>query len=146
MHALVNPRGEQNQGGLLNEKAKTRETTNPKALWDALFEEFESLRLENPREEWEARIRITTLMHELRLIQSFNWPSWDEPFPSVTQTKLMSMETALKHVFRIRRLDRFGEGLLASTIQSGLLHALCLVIREHTKGEIAPKVLSIASN
>ena len=57
MHALVNPRGEQNQGGLLNEKAKTRETTNPKALWDALFEEFESLRLENPREEWEARER-----------------------------------------------------------------------------------------
>ena len=117
------------------------ENISPKALWDELFVLFEAMRLDTPRDEWDFRIRITPLMHSLRLIQAFDWPSWQEPYPTVEQTKLMSLETALKHIFRIRRQDRFGGGIFDSTISSGLMPALCLAIRQHTNGEVAPKVL-----
>jgi len=53
----------------------------------------------------------------------------------------MSLEDALKHIFRIRRQDRFEEGLFDMTIKSGLVPALCLVVKKHTNGGIAPTVL-----
>lgn len=125
----------------MKEKAKIKETRDPKVLWDELFALFDAMRLEVSENEWDFRMQVTPLMHSLRLIQVFNWPAWNEPYPTVEQTKLMSMETALKHIFRIRRQDRFGEGLFDTTIKSGLMPALCLVIRQHTDGGVATKVL-----
>jgi hypothetical protein len=130
-----------NIGGLLNEKAKTMETKDPKALWGDLFKMFDAMLLETPADEFDFRMQVTPLMHSLRLIQAFNWPAWKEPYPTVEQTRQMSLEDALKHIFRIRRQDRFEEGLFDMTIKSGLIPALCLVVKKHANGGIAPKVL-----
>ena len=133
--------GTRNNGGLLNETPRTKETRDPKALWDALFKMFDDMLLETPADEFDFRMQVTPLMHSLRLIQAFNWPAWKEPYPTVEETRQMSLEDALKHIFRIRRQDRFGGGLFDMEIQSGLIPALCLVVKKHTNGGIAPKVL-----
>ena len=133
--------GTRNNGGLLNETPRTKETRDPKALWDALFKMFDDMLLETPADEFDFRMQVTPLMHSLRLIQAFNWPAWKEPYPTVEQARQMSLEDALKHIFRIRRQDRFGGGLFDMEIQSGLIPALCLVVKKHTNGGIAPKVL-----
>jgi len=125
----------------LNETPRTKETRDPKALWDALFKMFDDMLLETPADEFDFRMQVTPLMHSLRLIQAFNWPAWKEPYPTVEETRQMSLEDALKHIFRIRRQDRFEEGLFDMTIQSGLIPALCLVVKKHSNGGIAPKVL-----
>jgi hypothetical protein len=137
----ANESGTQNNGGLLDEMAKTKEIKDPKALWDALFKMFDAMLLETPSDELDFRMRVTPLMHSLRLIQAFNWPAWKEPYPTVEQARQMSLEDALKHIFRIRRQDRFGGGLFDMEIQSGLIPALCLVVKKHANGGIAPKVL-----
>ena len=137
----ANECGTRNNGGLLNETPRTKETRDPKALWDALFKMFDAMLLETPADEFDFRMQVTPLMHSLRLIQAFNWPAWKEPYPTVEETRQMSLEDALKHIFRIRRQDRFEEGLFDMTIQSGLIPALCLVVKKHTNGGIAPKVL-----
>lgn len=137
----ANECGTPNNGGLLNKTPRTKETRDPKALWDALFKMFDAMLLETPSDEMDFRMRVTPLMHSLRLIQAFNWPAWKEPYPTVEQTRQMSLEDALKHIFRIRRQDRFEEGLFDMTIQSGLIPALCLVVKKHTNGGVAPTVL-----
>ena len=133
--------GTRNNGGLLNETPRTKETRDPKALWDALFKMFDAMLLETPSDELDFRMQVTPQMYSLRLIQAFNWPAWKEPYPTVEQARQMSLEDALKHIFRIRRQDRFEEGLFDMTIQSGLIPALCLVVKKHTNGGIAPTVL-----
>jgi hypothetical protein len=137
----ANECGTRNYGGLLNEKAKTMETRDPKTLWDDLFKMFDSMLLDTPADEFDFRMQVTPLMHSLRLIQAFNWPAWKVPYPTNEQARQLSLEDALKHIFRIRRQDRFEEGLFDMTIKSGLIPALCLAVKKHTNGGIAPKVL-----
>jgi hypothetical protein len=137
----ANECGTRNNGGLLNEKAKTMETRDPKTLWNDLFKMFDSMLLETPADEFDFRMQVTPLMHSLRLIQAFNWPAWKVPYPTNEQARQLSLEDALKHIFRIRRQDRFEEGLFDMTIKSGLIPALCLAVKKHTNGGIAPKVL-----
>ena len=137
----TNERGTRINGGFLNEMAKTMETRDPKAIWDDLFKMFDSMLLETPADEFDFRMQVTPLMHSLRLIQAFNWPAWKVPYPTNEQARQMSLEDALKHIFRIRRQDRFEEGLFDMTIKSGLIPALCLAVKKHTNGGIAPKVL-----
>ena len=137
----ANECGTKNNGGLLNETPRTKETRDPKTLWDDLFKMFDDMLLETPTDEFDFRMQVTPLMHSLRLIQAFNWPAWKVPYPTVEETRQMSLEDALKHIFRIRRQDRFEEGLFDMTIKSGLTPALCLVVKKHTNAGIAPKVL-----
>jgi hypothetical protein len=139
--APANECGTRNNGGLVNETPRTKETRDPKALWDDLFKTFDAMLLETPADEFDFRMQVTPLMHSLRLIQAFNWPAWKVPYPTNEQARQMSLEDALKHIFRIRRQDRFEEGLFDMTIKSGLIPALCLAVKKHTNGGIAPKVL-----
>jgi hypothetical protein len=139
--APANERGTGINGGFLNEMAKTMETRDSKALWDDLFKMFDAMLLETPADEFDFRMQVTPLMHRLRLIQAFNWPAWKVPYPTVEEARELSLEDALKHIFRIRRQDRFEEGLFDMTIKTGLIPALCLAVKKQTNGGIAPKVL-----
>jgi hypothetical protein len=67
--------------------------------------------------------------------------SWAEPFPESEQARLLDLKTAIKHITRICRAERFHENSIWGHIRSGLLMGLCLVVREHTSGEIAPNVI-----
>ena len=59
--------------------------------------------------------------------------------------KLMDLETAVKHITGICRAERFMQGVFMGSVRSGLLLGLCLVVREHTRGEVAPNVMNKAS-
>ncbi len=86
--------------------------------------------------------RILPKFGALNLIQPFDWMNWREPFPSAEQIRLMDLETAIKHITRYCRGERFSEGLLWKGIESGALLGLSLVVRHHTGGEAASNVLS----
>ena len=112
--------------------------------WGDLLAELENLaKVEHP-DELQASMCIPKI-GALNLIQPFNWREWQEPFPEATQVKLMDLETAVKHITRICRAERFHQNFIWGPIKSGLLLGLCLVVREHTRGESAPSVLDRAS-
>ena len=93
---------------------------------------------------WPNEVRVAYLMPRfgrLNLVQPFDWMSWAESYPATEQARLLDLETAIKHITRICRAERFHENSIWSHIRSGLLMGLCLVVREHTRGEIAPNVI-----
>ena len=112
--------------------------------WEELITELQELAvLVEPGE-----YRVAMCMPKigaLNLVQPFNWRQWTEPFPETVQCKLMDLETAIKHITRICRAERFMEGVFMGSVKSGLLLGLCLVVREHTRGDRAPSVMSKAS-
>ena len=112
--------------------------------WEELITELQELAvLVEPGE-----YRVAMCMPKvgaLNLVQPFNWRQWTEPFPEAVQCKLMDLETAIKHITRICRAERFMEGVFMGSVKSGVLLGLCLVVREHTRGERAPSVMSKAS-
>ena len=62
----------------MNETPRTKESRDPKALWDALFKMFDAMLLETPSDELDFRMQVTPLMHSLRLIlQSLDYAHWD---------------------------------------------------------------------
>ena len=123
------------KGGLLNDSAQK---------WEELIEELLVLATASQPSELEF-VGFAQKLGALNLVQPFNWKAWEEPFPEPEQAQLLDLETAVKHITRICRADRFMEGTLWATVCSGLLLGLCLVVREHTRGEIAPNVMKKAS-
>ena len=123
------------KGGLLNDPAQK---------WEELIEELLVLATASRPSELEF-VGFTQKLGALNLVQPFNWKAWEEPFPEPEQAQLLDLETAVKHITRICRADRFMEGTLRATVCSGLLLGLCLVVLEHTRGEIAPNVMKKAS-
>ena len=67
------------------------------------------------------------------------------PCGEVVARAVMDLETAIKHITRICRAERFMEGVFMGSVKSGVLLGLCLVVREHTRGERAPSLMSKAS-
>ena len=122
-------------GGLLKDSAQK---------WEELIEELLVLATASRPSELEFA-SFNPKLGALNLVQPFNWKAWGEPFPEPEQAQLLDLETAVKHITRICRADRFMEGTLWATVCSGLLLGLCLVVREHTRGEIAPNVMKKAS-
>ena len=84
---------------------------------------------------------LTPKFGALNLVQSFDWMHWNEPFPQREQMQMMDLETAIKHITRFCRAERFMEGSLWGGVQSGALLGLCLVVQQHTDGEAAPNVM-----
>ena len=123
------------KGELLNDSAQK---------WEELIEELLVLATASRPSELEFA-NFHPKLGALNLVQPFNWKAWEEPFPEPEQAQLLDLETAVKHITRICRADRFMEGTLRATVCSGLLLGLCLVVREHTRGEIAPNVMNKAS-
>jgi hypothetical protein len=62
--------------------------------------------------------RITPKLGALHLIQPFDWMAWKEPYPSAEQAKLMNIQTAVKHITRYCRAERFMEGALWSVMHN----------------------------
>lgn len=85
--------------------------------------------------------RVLPKFGALNLVQPFDWMNWREPFPQREQMQLMDLQTAIKHITRFCRAERFMEGALWRGIESGALFGLCLVVQQHTDGEAAPNVM-----
>jgi len=112
--------------------------------WEELITELQELAILPESDEY----RVAMCMPKvgaLNLVQSFDWKHWDEPCPDTVQMKLMDLETAVKHITSICRAERFMQGVFIGRVRSGLLLGLCLVVREHTRGEIASNVMDKAS-
>ena len=132
------------QGGLLNKQVQKPVFKSDAQKWEELITELKELAILAQPDEY----RVAMCMPKvgaLNLVQPFNWRQWTEPFPETVQFKLMDLETAVKHITRICRAERFMEGVFMGSVKSGLLLGLCLVVREHTRGERAPSVMSKAS-
>ena len=117
-----------------------REVLTPEQRWEDLIAELSEM----ATAPWPDEVRVAYLMPRfgrLNLVQPFNWNKWAEPYPASEQARLLDLETAIKHITRICRTERFYENSIWSHIRSGLLMGLCLVVREHTHGEIAPNVI-----
>jgi hypothetical protein len=127
------------KGGLLNKPVQKRVDKTDAQRWAELIAELEGLAKVEHFDESLAAMCIPKI-GALNLIQPFNWPEWQEPFPEATQVKLMDLETAVKHITRICRTERFHQNFIWGPIKSGLLLGLCLVVREHTRGEIVRNV------
>jgi hypothetical protein len=132
------------QGGLLKNSANTRVVTTPEQRWEDLIADLDSM----ASATWPNEIRVAYLMQRigrLNLVQPFDWMHWEEPYPETAQARILDLETAIKHITRICRAERFHENSIWSHIHSGLLLGLCLVVREHTNGNIAPRVFEKSS-
>ena len=94
----------------------------------------------HPTHDERDHLAMKSCIAKLHLVQPFDWMHWTEPFPEPEQAKLLDLETAIKHITRICRAERFYENSIWSHIRSGLLMGLCLVVRQHTRGEIVRNV------
>ena len=124
----------------MNKPVQMRVDKTDAQKWEELITELQELAvLAEPGE-----YRVAMCMPKvgaLNLVQPFNWRQWTEPFPEAVQCKLMDLETAIKHITRICRAERFMEGVFMGSLKSGVMLGLCLVVREHTRGERAPSVM-----
>ena len=128
----------------MNKPVQKRVDKSDAQKWEELITELQELAVLAQPDEY----RVAMCMPKvgaLNLVQPFNWRQWPEPFPETVQFQLMDLETAIKHITRICRAERFMEGVFMGSVKSGLLLGLCLVVREHTRGERAPSVMNKAS-
>lgn len=128
----------------MNKPANTREVATPAQNWEDLIADLDSMASATSPDQ----TRVASLMQcigRLNLVQPFDWMHWEEPFPETAQARILDLETAIKHITRICRAERFSENSIWGHIRSGLLLGLCLVVREHTNGKIAPRVFEKSS-
>lgn len=128
----------------MNKPVNTREVTTPAQNWEDLIADLDSMASATSPDQ--ARVAsLTQRIGCLNLVQPFDWMHWEEPYPETAQARILDLETAIKHITRICRAERFSENSIWSHIRSGLLLGLCLVVREHTNGNIAPRVFEKSS-
>ena len=128
------------QGGLLNKSVKKPPIKTPAEKWEALINELKALALVEEFDEYLALMLISKI-GGLNMIQPFDWNNWHAAYPEAEQVKLLDLETAVKHITRICRAERFYQNSIWGPIRSGLLMGLCLVVRELTDGGVAPNVM-----
>ena len=127
----------------MNKSVKKPLIKTPAEKWEALINELKALALVEEFDEYLALMLISKI-GGLNMIQPFDWNNWQVAYPEAEQVKLLDLETAVKHITRICRAERFYQNSIWGPIRSGLLMGLCLVVREHTHGEIAPNVMKKA--
>ena len=113
--------------------------------WEALISQLGSLRGKPNLNEDDLRVDVLHLVKGLNLVQRFDWPNWEEPFPTYEQIEALDLKSIVMHVTRICRMQRFGDGLLDMVVESGILLELCVAARELTNGELVPSLLKDAS-
>jgi hypothetical protein len=113
--------------------------------WEALISQLGSLRGKPNLNEDDLRVDVLHLVKVLNLVQRFDWPKWEEPFPTFEQIKGLDLKSIVMQVTRICRMQRFGDGLLGMVVESGILLKLCVAARELTQGQLVPSLLKDAS-
>ena len=128
------------QGGLLNKSVKKPPIKTPAEKWEALINELQALALVEEFDEYLA-LMLMSKIGGLNMIQPFDWNNWQVAYPEPEQVKFLDLETAVKHITRICRAERFYQNSIWGPSRSGLLMGLCLVVRELTDGGVAPNVM-----
>lgn len=82
--------------------------------------------------------QVNSCLGAVRLIQPFNWTNWYEPLPTLDEAKDLSLAQCVKQVTRLVRADRTQEGVLARSIEVGLLEALCRTAHEKSESGLIP--------
>ena len=113
--------------------------------WEALISQLVSLWGKPNLNEDDLRGDVLHLVKGLNLVQRFDWPKWEEPFPTFEQIKGLDLKSIVMQVTRICRMQRFGDGLLDMVVESGILLELCVAARELTQGQLVPSLLKNAS-
>ena len=116
---------------------------NYEERWQQLFLELQRATDGDAASETEDA-RVSVLLGAVHLIQPFDWNAWQEPWPSADDVGGLTMEQCVKHVTRIARANRFNEGVLSASIQSGLLASLCRVAYERAAGGRVPALADLA--
>jgi len=129
----------------LDEMAKNSGNMTVEERWEALISQLGSLRGKPNLNEDDLRVDVLHLVKGLNLVQRFDWPKWEEPFPTFEQIKGLDLKSIVMQVTRICRMQRFGYGLLDMVVESGILLELCVAARELTNGELVPSLLKDAS-
>ena len=129
----------------MDELAKNMGNMAVEERWEALISQLGSLRGKPKLNEDDLRGDVLPLVKGLNLVQRFDWPKWEEPFPTSEQVAGLDLKSIVMQVTRICRMQRFGDGLLDMVVESGILHELCVAARELTNGEIVPTLLKEAS-
>lgn len=129
----------------MDEMAKNVGNMAVEERWEALIFQLGSLRGKPKLNEDDLRGDVLSLVKGLNLVQRFDWPKWEEPFPTSKQVAGLDLKSIVMQVTRICRMQRFGDGLLDMVVESGILLELCVAARELTKGEIVPTLLKDAS-
>jgi hypothetical protein len=111
--------------------------------WEQLFRGLEEAALiDTPNEIAVARVNV--LLGSLHLVQPFNWMSWGAPFPTPDEIDSLSLENCIRHITRVSRADRTNEGVLWSTVQSGVLLAICKVAYRRAEGKTVGSLSDLA--
>ena len=129
----------------MDEMAKNRGNMAVEERWEALISRLGSLRGKPKLSEDDLRGDVLPLVKGLNLVQRFDWPKWEEPFPTSEQVKGLDLKSIVMQVTRICRMQRFGDGLLDMVVESGILLELCVAARKLSKDELVPILLKDAS-
>ncbi len=129
----------------MDEMAKNRGNVAVEERWEALISLLGSLRGKPKLSEDDLRGDVLPLVKGLNLVQRFDWPKWEEPFPTSEQVKGLDLKSIVMQVTRICRMQRFGDGLLDMVVESGILLELCVAARKLSKDELVPILLKDAS-
>ncbi len=129
----------------MDEMAKNMGNMAVDERWEALNSRLGSLRGKPKLSEDDLRGDVIPLVKGLNLVQRFDWPKWEEPFPTSEQVKGLDLKSIVMQVTRICRMQRFGDGLLDMVVESGILLELCVAARKLSKDELVPILLKDAS-
>ena len=103
--------------------------------WSALFVGLDEAKRNTDFDEL-AVARVTALLASVRLVQPFDWMAWRAPHPTDAQIERLSLADCVRHITRIVRAERFGEGSVASAVGSGYLLALCRTAHRLSGGDV----------
>lgn len=110
------------------------------SMWDELFEQLQRASGLGRLSELQVA-EIKPYLVRLGMVQPFDWMSWREPYPSVVDIATIDLRTAVMHVTRICRAERFSEGEFWYAVTCGVMEALCRRIRELVDGGRVPKIV-----
>jgi hypothetical protein len=110
------------------------------SMWDELFEQLQKASGLGRLTELQV-MEVKPYLVRLGMVQPFDWMSWREPYPSVVGVATIDLRTAVMHVTRICRADRFSEGTFWCAVSSGVMEGLCKRVRELVDGGRVPRVV-----
>lgn len=103
--------------------------------WERLFAGLERAAKNHDFGEL-AVAEVTALLASVRLVQAFDWMAWRALHPTDDEIAGLSLADCVRHITRIVRAERFGEGSVASAVGSGHLVQLCRTAHRLSGGHV----------